>query len=80
MATCQQFKGAPGGTQQLTNWKGFHGSMSRIQVETGGTQELTVWKVCYGNISTIQVKPGRHTETHHLEGILWQPHPLEGIL
>jgi len=33
MAACQQFKWSPGGTQQLTSWMEFHGSMSAIQME-----------------------------------------------
>ena len=32
MAACQQFNWSLGGTQQLTLWKGFCGSMSTIQV------------------------------------------------
>src|SRR6267378_2288662 len=33
MVACQQFKSSPGGTQQLTCWMGFHGSMSAIQIK-----------------------------------------------
>src|SRR6266446_3684455 len=33
MVSCQQFKSSPGGTQQLTNWMGFHGGMSAIQIK-----------------------------------------------
>jgi len=33
MAACQSFKLSPGGTQQLTNWMGFHDCISAIQIE-----------------------------------------------
>jgi len=33
MAACQQLKWSPGDTQQLTDWMGFHGCMSAIQIE-----------------------------------------------
>jgi len=38
MMACQPFKSNAGGAQQLTNWMGFHGNMSAIQIELGGTQ------------------------------------------
>src|SRR6266403_1883620 len=33
MAACQHFKSSPGRAQQLTNWMGFHGRTSALQIE-----------------------------------------------
>src|SRR6267378_3866624 len=55
MVACQQFKSSPGGTQQLTNWMGFHGGMSAIQIKprrhtaTHNLDGISWWHVSNSN-------------------------------
>src|SRR6266699_2998874 len=55
IVACQQFKSSPGGTQQLTNWMGFHGGKSAIQIKprrhtaTHNLDGISWWHVSNSN-------------------------------
>jgi hypothetical protein len=71
MAARQLIKWRPGGAQQLTSWKGFHGCTSANQMEA---RRRTATHFLEG-ISWVHVSDSngarRRTATHILEGISW---------
>src|SRR6266702_608012 len=69
MVTCKQFKSSPGGTQQLTRWREFHGGMSTIQIKPRRNTATHFLMGFHGGMSAIQIKPRRQTATHFLDGI-----------
>ena len=68
MGARHPIKRRPGGTQQLTVWRGFHGGMSANQTEA---RRHTATHTLEGGKSANQTEAWRHTATHKLDEISW---------
>ena len=71
MGASQPIKRRPGGAQQRTTWKGFHGSKSANQSEARKHTATHKLEVFHGGESANQTEARGGTATHNLEGISW---------